>query len=280
MKIRVNGVSLYFDVEGPGLVAHGDTMRQRPTVVALHGGPGIDHSWLKPMLAPLARVAQIVYLDHRGNGRSERGSPETWNLATWADDVRAFCDALGIERPVVLGTSFGGFVAQAYATRHPNHPGKLVLAGTSPRFHAERAFAQFGRLGGPDAAAIARRYFTDPSGDIFQKYMEVCLPLYRRVPPPPTENPGAPILNLEVARHFIGGEWHTFDFRSSLRAIACPTLILAGEEDPVLPIVGAEEMAAGIAPRLVRFERFAGVGHEVLSESPRALALVEEFLQS
>jgi proline iminopeptidase len=47
----------------------------------------------------LADIAQIIYLDHRGNGRSEDGPRECWNLAQWGDDVRAFCGALGIVDP-------------------------------------------------------------------------------------------------------------------------------------------------------------------------------------
>lgn len=278
MKIHANGVNLYFDVDGLGLVHQGSTMRQRPTVVALHGGPGVDHVSIKRVLAPLTEVAQVVWLDHRGNGRSERGAPETWNLATWGDDVRAFCDALEIEKPVVIGVSFGGFVAQAYATRYPEHVGKLVLVGTTARFHAEQAFSMFGKLGGPEAEAVARRFFADCSGDVFQQYVETCLPLYTRVTQPPQEDPGEELVHLDVARAFVAGEWQRFDFRSALGAIACPTLLLAGEEDPVFPIVGAEELAASIPQDLVRFERFPGIGHNVLHESPRALEMLLQFV--
>ena len=278
MKIHVNGVNLYFDVDGLGLVHRGNAMHQRPTVVALHGGPGVDHVGLKRQLAPLTQVAQVVWLDHRGNGRSDRASPETWNLATWGDDVRAFCDALGIEKPVVVGVSFGGFVAQAYATRYPEHPGKLVLVSTTPRFHAERAFAMFAKHGGPEAEAVARRFFADPSGDIFMQYLDTCMPLYSRVKSSPEEDPGEELVNFDVARHFVAGEWHQFDFRSELGRIACPTLVLAGEEDPVCPVVGAEELAAGIREDLVRFERFSGIGHDVLCESPRAIKITLEFI--
>jgi pimeloyl-ACP methyl ester carboxylesterase len=53
-------------------------------------------------------LAQIIYLDLRGNGRSDAGPKEAWNLCQWGDDVRGFCDVLEIERPIVLGVSFGG----------------------------------------------------------------------------------------------------------------------------------------------------------------------------
>ena len=79
----------------------------------------------KPAFSVLSDIVQIVYFDHRGNGRSKGGDPATWNLAQWGDDVKGLCDVLGIERPIVYGGSFGGFVAQSYAARHPDHPAKL-----------------------------------------------------------------------------------------------------------------------------------------------------------
>ena len=133
MFITVNGARLFFDVDGAALVPDGRGMRQKPTLLLLHGGPGFDHSGFKPVFSQLTDLCQIVYLDHRGNGRSDYGDPVNWTLPQWGDDVRAFCDALGIERPIVYGVSFGGFVAQSYATRHPDHPGKLVLCSTSAK---------------------------------------------------------------------------------------------------------------------------------------------------
>jgi proline iminopeptidase len=130
MRVLVNGVRLFFDVEGTKLVPNGPAMREKPTLLLLHGGPGFDHSIYRPAYSALADVAQIIYLDHRGNGRSEDGPQAGWNLAQWGDDVHAFCDVLGIESPIVLGASFGGMVALAYATRHPAHPSKLVLIST------------------------------------------------------------------------------------------------------------------------------------------------------
>ena len=73
---------------------------QRPVVFVLHGGPGFDHSTMKPAFDPLAEVAQLVYYDHRGQGRSDRSEPKNWNLDQWADDLRALIDVLGVEKPV------------------------------------------------------------------------------------------------------------------------------------------------------------------------------------
>src|SRR5215831_17437411 len=98
MFIAVNGARVYFDVEGAGLVPDGPRMRSKPTLLLLPGGPGFDHTSYKPAFSALADAVQIVYLYHRGNGRSAGGEPATWNLAQWGDDVRTFCDVLGIEK--------------------------------------------------------------------------------------------------------------------------------------------------------------------------------------
>ena len=120
MNVDVNGTRLWFDVDGASLVPDGPAMRERPTVVLLHGGPGsFDHTYFKPEFSRLAEVAQVVYLDLPGHGRSQWGDPESWSFEACADDVRGFCDALSIARPVVYGHSLGGFVAMVYGRGTP-----------------------------------------------------------------------------------------------------------------------------------------------------------------
>src|SRR5437667_10757028 len=100
MQVLVNGVRLFFDVEGASLVPDGPTMREKPTLVLLHGGPGFDHSIYKLGFSTLADVAQVIFLDHRGNGRSGPGPRDRLTLDAWADDVRAVCDAVRFGRPI------------------------------------------------------------------------------------------------------------------------------------------------------------------------------------
>jgi pimeloyl-ACP methyl ester carboxylesterase len=113
MRISLGDVSLWFDLSGPSVVPQGDTTVERPVLVAVHGGPGLDHMTVKPALEPLAGDFQVLYFDLRGHGRSDRSSAASWNMRTWADDLRRLCDALGLRKPVVLGSSFGGDVADA-----------------------------------------------------------------------------------------------------------------------------------------------------------------------
>src|SRR5580700_9430139 len=87
MRVDIGGCRLFFDVEGAKLRPDGPRMREVPTVLLLHGGPGLDHSMYKPLFGSLSDIAQIVYLDYRGNGRSDdRSTPEHWSLKQWADD--------------------------------------------------------------------------------------------------------------------------------------------------------------------------------------------------
>jgi proline iminopeptidase len=139
MRVEVEpGVRLFVDVDGAVLVPDGPRMREKPTLILLHGGPGFDHSGFKPLFGRLADVAQLVYVDHRGHGRSDRCGPEHWQLDTFADDVVRLCTALGIVKPVVLGQSYGGFVAQRYLARHPAHPARVILSSTSHHFGLAR----------------------------------------------------------------------------------------------------------------------------------------------
>jgi len=146
VRVAVGDTHLYFDVEGMGLVPDGPTMRERPVVVCLHGGPGFDHSMVKTALAPLADVAQLVFPDHRGQGRSDPSEPARWNLDTWIDDLRDFCEALGLERPIILGQSFGGIVAMGAAIRYPDLPAKLIVSSSIAKFRLDRSLPMFEKL--------------------------------------------------------------------------------------------------------------------------------------
>jgi pimeloyl-ACP methyl ester carboxylesterase len=278
MRVQVGDVKLFFDVEGAKLRPDGTHMREVPTVLLLHGGPGFDHSSFKPDFGALADVAQLVYLDHRAQGRSERGASERWNLAQWGDDVRAFCDALGIEHPIMVGQSFGGMVAMSYATRHPEHPARLVLSSTAARIRFDRALQVFERLGGADARDSARAFFENPGDDTVKPYRKICLPLYTR-----TQQSEDWIkrtkMNEPLTLRFFNGEGRTFNLLPELKKIRCPTLITAGEDDPITPLADAEDIAAAIKPGVARLVTFPGAGHGVYRDLPSEyFAAVREFI--
>ena len=286
MHVTVNGVKLFFDIEGAKYVPDGAVMREKPTLLMLHGGPGSDHSIYRPAYSALADIAQIVYLDHRGNGRSEDGPREGWNLAQWGDDMRTFCDVLGIADPIVLGASFGGMVALAYATRHPAHPSRLVLISTAAAgdSHRDRRVALFERFGGPEVGALARRRFLELQGHPDQASLDawqrLAIPLYTRIPRDPDMARRA-VNRSEVLRWFVkpGGESHSFNIFPDLHRIRCPTLVLGGEDDPIHPIESQADIAAALPAHLVQFERFANCRHAVVTDAPeRTIAVIRDFI--
>jgi pimeloyl-ACP methyl ester carboxylesterase len=283
MYVSVNGIRLFFDVEGAGLIPDGPTMREKPVMLLLHGGPGADHSLFKPSFGQLAELVQLVYLDHRGCGRSERGSVSSWNLDQWGDDVLGFCEALGIEQPIVYGGSFGGQVALSFATRYPKKLSKLILECTTAKAEIDVILNAFERLGGTEARRIAEARWLCPSKETRARYLEVCLPLYSaraRIHPDAERRM---IRNDELALHFSGrdGEFLKFDYREALRRILCPTLVMAGDRDPITPITFSETMVAYLPEHLVRFERFPGCGHGPTDDDPvHAFAVIRDFIKS
>ena len=282
MHVTVNGVRLYVDVEGSGLVPDGPRMREKPTLVLLHGGPGFDHSMYKPAFSALSDIAQIVYYDHRGCGRSENGPVERWTLDQWGDDVRGLCDTLGIENPIVLGTSFGGFVAQAYATRHPGHAAKLILVSTAAKFDFQQVYEAFERLGGAEAEQAARGYWSAPSDETRAIYRKICVPLYA---PLQRTDDGASaaraISRNETGIRFNGpgSEHGRFDFRKALGRVSCPVLVMAGDKDPITPVAFSETIAASLPPDRVSFQRFVGCGHGIIDDDRiGALQAIRDFI--
>lgn len=283
MHVTVNGTKIFFDVDGAKFVPDGRAMREKPTLIVLHGGPGHDHSIFKTGFCCLTDIAQVVYLDHRGNGRSPGSGPETWNLDQWGDDVKGLCEALEITRPIVYGVSFGGFVAQAYATRHPAHPGAIVLTSTAAKIDFKVIYAAFQTYGGDAARRAAEDFWTCPSPETSLRYREICVPLYRVAPNTDPDAQYRTINRREVGFHFNGpgNEHGRMDFRHALGGIQCPVLVMAGDRDPVTPMAFSEEMVSHLPPHLVQFKRFENCGHGVLGDATEVgFATLRRFIEA
>jgi pimeloyl-ACP methyl ester carboxylesterase len=272
MRVSLGDVSLWFDVSGPSVVPQGDTTVERPVLVALHGGPGLDHIMLKYSIAPLAEDFQILYVDLRGHGRSDHSSAEFWNLKTWADDLRRLCDALGLRKPIILGSSFGGFVAFTYAALFPDHPGAVILTNTTGGHRDEqRVVEAFGRVGGDEAAAAIKRTFTEESQEAYADYLRICYPLYSAKPGWAEEAEvwqAQTIRSQDVAVHYHRHEAGAFDPWSMIGAVSCPMLILAGEDDPICPLPVVEELASQLPAGTTSLVRLPGAGHTIFRDRP------------
>ena len=278
MHVEVNGAPIFFDTVGAKLAIDGEAMVERPSLLVMHGGPGFDHAPMRLFFDRFADTHQVIYIDHRGNGRSG-GAPDTWTLARWGDDVHDFCVALGVEKPVVYGLSFGGMVAMSYAARHPEHPSRLILASTAAKMNLEATYQMMEALGGPEARRIAAAFWTEPGPEAAAEYMSVCMPLYNPSGALSEAVRKLAILRTEVMFHFIQGEQRTMDLLPGLARVACPTLVTAGRYDPITPVACSEAIAAALPPGLAQLVVFDEAGHGVHRDEPeRAEAVLRDFL--
>ncbi len=278
MFIDVGSARLFFDVVGEGLDAATPNMEKRPTLLLLHGGPGYDHSTLRPYFDRFSNTHQLIYLDHRGCGRSS-GTEETWHLDQWADDIAIFCKSLGVDSPTVFGQSFGGMVAMHYAASHPTGVSKLILSSTAAQFRLDETVKIMRKLGGVRAAEVAHQFFSHPSQNAYSAYGEVCLPLYSNPDNPETSSfRERAIERPEVALHFFADEMPRMDMRAEIAKIACPTLVIGGAIDPVTPPVCSKVIANAIGDN-AQLELFEGCGHGPHRDDPAgAEKVIRSFL--
>lgn len=263
----------------------------RPPLLVLHGGPGLDHTEFAHYLDPLTDTVRLVLLDGRAQGRSSRDvSPETWTLTQMARDVAAVAVALGADRYGVLGHSYGAFVALRHALDFPGGAAATVascgigsvrwLAGVPERlrtFEPPALREQVERSWAAEAdvqteADFARLmheqwpwHFADPSDPRIAEYeanLEAAAPRY------------AP----DVLRHFSRPEAEGIEIEDRMGELSGPLLLLAGRHDRTCP-PEASELLAARAPgaELHVFERS---GHMPFVEEPEEhLDVVRAFLR-
>ena len=283
MYAHLNGVDLYFDVisSGQNVDFAGDT--DKPALFIHHGGPGADHSYFRPWLDPLGEFAQVVYLDHRGTGRSGDAPLATYTIEQMADDVEALRHHLGLGQIIFLGHSYGGFVGQVLALRHPQSLAKLILSNTAPDYGFwDEAQAIAESIATPDQKEIFRELFegTITSQEQYDAWWKKCHPLYFR-------HPDQEVLDqlsvrsrgrFEVAGYMMANEIPHYNPFPLLHTIEVPTLILASKYDWVTPPSQGRRIAAEI--KNSEFVLFEDSGHEPFAreEEQAYLDAVSKFI--
>jgi proline iminopeptidase len=282
MFAKIRGTEIYFDVDGAGLVPGGNEMVERPALFLLHGGPGGDHAGFKSSSAALRDVAQLVYVDHRGCGRSLPGDPADYTLDNNIDDLDALREHLGLERISVLGSSYGGMVALGYALRYPQRLANLVLVCTAASYRfMDDARQHVEQYGTADQVRVCRRLWdaSFESQEQLREFFEVMGPMYST-----TFNPADFETSWQRGRRsFVplnrgfGDFLRTFDFTDRLHEIPCPTLVLAAAHDWIC----APHHSQIIAERIPRahLKVFAHSGHMLPGDENAAyLQAVRGFL--
>ncbi|WP_437724740.1 alpha/beta fold hydrolase [Sorangium sp. So ce861] len=274
MRARIRDTEIYFDIEGMGLVPDGPEMRERPVIFVVHGGPGADHSSHKGGMTPLSDRAQLVYFDHRGQGRSARGPKETYTLENNVEDMEALRQHLGLDRIVVMGTSYGGMVSMAYALRYQQHISHLILVATAASHRLIDRSRQIVASRGTDQQkdACERLWAGElESDEQFAEFLRIMGPLYSTTfdPQKAAEASARAIYNVEAWNVALERFMRAFDFTPRLPEIEVPTLVIGGRHDWICPPDLSEEIARLIPGADLRiFERS---GHSVRADEPRAL---------
>lgn len=243
-----------------------------PPLATIHGGLGLDHTYLRTGLAPLADALTLVHVDVAGHGRSPApGDWATQDLDAWADDLDGVRAARGLARWSVLGHSYGAFIAMTYALRHPERVERLVLVGAAPSFaHAPGVLGALDRRGQPEAAAALLAALAGPARDDahLASVWPAILPLYFHAWHPR-------YLEALTGTAYCAAGYNrgnellaTLDLAPRLASIAAPTTIIGGDDDFIMPADGpGAALAAGIpGARQVVIE---GAGHFPFFERSR-----------
>ncbi|MBS3819700.1 alpha/beta hydrolase [bacterium] len=126
-RVKVGDAELYVEEEGRGT-----------PLVLIHGGPGGTHHCFHPWFSRARKYARVIYYDQRGCGLSDfKPGEEGYSVHQAVEDLDALRKALDIEEWVVLGYSYGGFLAQLYTASHPENAAGLVLLGSSTGMHVD-----------------------------------------------------------------------------------------------------------------------------------------------
>ncbi len=280
MKAKIRDTELFFDVEGASVVVEDDRIREKPVAFLLHGGPGADHTSYKPTFSALADRLQLVYIDHRGQGRSARGDQSTYTLDNNVEDLEALRQYLGLDQIIVIGGSYGGMVAMAYAARYPNALSHLIAYATVASYEfLAKAQQTLNDRGTPDQLAIAQKLWQGSfqSNLELQSYFEIMAPLYSYRSTEQTNPSPDRILSFEAINEAFGGFLRTYDIRSELPNIIVPSLILAGRHDWICGPEFSEEIVRLIPRSELRM--FEESSHMLRTDEPgKLIEAIADFL--
>ncbi|MEM6636930.1 MAG: alpha/beta hydrolase [Pseudomonadota bacterium] len=255
--MEVNGKKLFVQVTGEG-----------PTILVMHGGLGLSHDYLRPYFDRLAENHTLVFYDHLGNGRSEE--PDDYADMTFdrlASDALELMLALGKTTFTLIGHSYGGFIAQHFASLYADRLNGLVLIDTVP------AFDYHPTVTGPDANMQAfGKLFSQPMADDadWQATWKMVVETYFHQWDPQT---GADLDARTVYKHQAwnasGALLASFNTLSDLPKIATRTLVVAGRHDGITPPEHGADRIAALLPN-AELKVFEASGHYPFIEEQEA----------
>lgn len=262
----INGIRIHYTIRGAG-----------PALIAHSGGPGMDaRGW--DNFAKIDEFVTVIAIHPRGSGLSDGAPDDAYLLPDYAADVEALRVHLGLERPIVMGWSHGGMVAQQFAATYPGSLSKLILVDTAAYIgeflgDIETAVQAFKEQPWFDEsfAALQKEWAGDYQSDeemaqlwahemkfYFRQFDARAAAYHERTKDLP--------LRIAPLKTFNEREAATMDLRRSLSRIGVPALVIVGRHDFITNVAMAEEMVKHLPD--ARLEIFEESGHFVIVEEP------------
>ncbi len=265
---EINGARLFYTVVGSG-----------EPCLTMHGGLGLDHTHLHPWLDPLGDRLRLVFYDHRGNGRSERTEPETLTFEQFSADAEGIRKQLGLGKVVLLGHSYGGFIALDYALRYPDSISRLILISTAPAVdYWPEIRANMRRRGATNEMVESFESGSWTTDAELEAHVDLVGHLNFAAA---NERLAREVLRDTVysayARSAAFDLLETYDVEPRLGEISVPTLVVVGREDVFTPMSQADRLHRDIAgSELIVIE---AAGHFNYAERPESFfAAVRSWL--
>ena len=290
--VDAHGMMIYYEIIGHG-----------PPLMIVHGGPGASHDYFLPYLLALARQNRLIFIDERGSGRSEKlDDPIGYTVENMVEDVEAVRRELGLGKVSLLGHSYGGVLAQAYALKYQQNLTHLILASTFAstsalnevfvqmkqkmppdiRDHINKLEAQglFGQGKPWERSRYTVEYMNAAWGDGYFPY------LYQRHPDPNYDPVALGVASWDLYRKMWGshgefvidGNLKSVEYVDKISTIKVPTLIIAGDHDECDPSLSRQMNSKIAGSKLVILP---ASGHMTFVDQPiQFTRAVEEFLQS
>ena len=289
-------------VDSHGALIYYMSVGQGAPLMIIHGGPGASHEYFLPHLLPLMRSNRLIFIDERGSGKSSKlEDPHQYTVANMVEDIETVRQALGLGKISLLGHSFGGVLAEAYALKYQQHLSHLILGSTfastkelnaalskmkaampekdRERVEALEAAGLYGKGEAWEHGRYPEEYAKLAWGNGYFPY------LYQKNPDP---NYDAVSGNTDTAwdvyremwgshgEFVVDGNLTEVEYVNKLSQIKVPTLIIVGDHDESDPKM-SEEMHAKIAgSKLVILPQS---GHMTFVDQPgKFLATVSGFV--
>lgn len=289
--VDAHGVMIYYMSTGRG----------QPLMI-LHGGPGASHDYFLPYLLPLMRHHRVIFIDERGSGQSQKlENVSGYTIENMVEDVEAVRQALGLGKISLLGHSYGGALAQAYALKYQRNLSHLILASTwsstvalnqvfvrmkqnmTPelRNHIDKLEAEglFGHGKEYEKNRYTNEYMVAAWGEGYFPY------IYHNRPDPNYDpiDQGKTSWDLyremwgEHGEFVIDGNLKTVEYTGQLSSIKVPTLIIVGDHDECDPSLSKTMHSKIAGSKLVILP---SSGHMTFVDQPRMfLETVDGFLR-